>query len=157
MSEYPKEIEGIVVNNAQEEEIAKEELARERIRKQIEKKKVDKSNSEFINKHNKENEVEQKSQNQKSEKKDLFEDVKELKKNKKFIIAFVLIFLALIGTVVESGNNKKTNSTFSACECRDKWLVMPRSSYGAKVKYHDICVREWGGFANANEECNKGN
>ena len=27
MSEYPKEIEGIVVNNAQEEEIAKEELA----------------------------------------------------------------------------------------------------------------------------------
>ena len=35
MSEYPKEIEGIVVNNAQEEEIAKEELARRKIQLQI--------------------------------------------------------------------------------------------------------------------------
>ena len=40
MSEYPKEIEGIVVNNAQEEEIAKEELARAKIKLQIKNKKT---------------------------------------------------------------------------------------------------------------------
>jgi len=40
MSEYPKEIEGIVVNNAQEEEIAKEELARAKIKLQIKKQKT---------------------------------------------------------------------------------------------------------------------
>ena len=34
-TEYPKEIEGIVVNNAQEEKIAKEELARRKIQLQI--------------------------------------------------------------------------------------------------------------------------
>ena len=40
MSEYTKEIEGIVVNNAQEEEIAKEELARAKIKLQIKNKKT---------------------------------------------------------------------------------------------------------------------
>ena len=40
MAEYPKEIEGIVVNNAQEEEIAKEELARAKIKLQIKNKKT---------------------------------------------------------------------------------------------------------------------
>lgn len=40
MSEYPKEIEGIVVNNTQEKEIAKEELAWTKIKLQIKNKKT---------------------------------------------------------------------------------------------------------------------
>ena len=40
MSEYPKEIEGIIVNNSMEEQIAREELARAKIKLQVKNKKT---------------------------------------------------------------------------------------------------------------------